>query len=218
MTASPQLQPEQVAHNATVDEYLALVAQSAGKHEYVNGHILAMSGGTPAHSLIAGNALFCINETLFEKRPECSAFTSDARVHVESSKAYFYPDISMVGGPIETAAEDALSIVNPLLIVEVLSPSTEGYDRGDKFHAYMQIPSFREYLIIDSRRPAVDVYYRKEKGRSWFMDTSLGLEASVYVHTLEAALPLQRLYRNVPDLGPVFPPPPEEKGKPVDKI
>jgi Uma2 family endonuclease len=128
----------------TPEEYLALERKAEYKSEYVDGEIFAMSGASEPHNVIAGN-IFASLHTQFRGRP-CRAYTSDMRVHVRPGKAYTYPDVVAVCG--EPLFHDTYKdmLVNPTVIVEVLSPSTEAYDRGDNSLRYRQLASIQEYV------------------------------------------------------------------------
>jgi Uma2 family endonuclease len=125
----------------------------------------------------------------------------DVRIFIEQAASFVYPDGMVICGPIETAADDKNSVVNPLLVVEVLSKSTESYDRGDKFHKYCSLPSFREYVLIDQYKPVIDVLYR-EDAAYWKMSTTIGLDKSIYLNTLGSEIPLSDIYRDTRDLAP----------------
>lgn len=183
-------------NNATIAEYLALEAQSDYRHEYEAGRIRAMSGGTLQHSHLAGKIVTFINQEVDRQGKPCMVFTSDARVFISGQQRFYYPDASLVCGPLETAKEDPHSLVNPQLIVEVLSASTEGRDRGDKLHAYSQLASFREYLLIDSRQVRVDLFSRNEEG-AWRFAMHTQPEDRVWLQTLETHLLVEALYRDL---------------------
>jgi Uma2 family endonuclease len=124
----------------------------------------------------------------------------DARLWIDSATSFVYPDAMVICGPIQTAAKNKHSVINPVLITEVLSKSTESYDRGDKFHKYCSLPSFREYILIDQNKPVVDVLYREEPGY-WKMTTAIGLDQSITLGSMGFDIPLTDLYRNVQDLS-----------------
>ena len=192
----------------TIAEYLASEATSEIKHEYEDGLILAMSGGSLNHSLIGGNVNTTLNNALREEDKGCLVFNSDARVYIEAANSFVYPDATVVCGDLETAAADPQAIANPLLIVEVLSASTSHYDRGNKFKKYQTLPSLREYVLIDQSQAVVDVFFKENE--QWIVESSIGLSASVYLHALDISLPLAELYRNVPDLDPPLSKVPED--------
>ncbi|MGH9418886.1 MAG: Uma2 family endonuclease [Thermoanaerobaculia bacterium] len=151
-------------HDYSYPEYLALERDSEIKHEFDGGEILAMAGGTARHSALAVNIAFALRGT----RPDgCTMFQSDMRVRIVATGRATYPDASMVCGPIEYDPEDAAhtTIVNPVLLVEVLSVTTEKGDRGNKWMHYQRIPSLVEYVLV-SQDPRIEVF-RRMPSRSW---------------------------------------------------
>ena len=143
-------------------EYLALDAVSESKHEYLRGEVYAMAGGTPEHAALA-MAVGAELRAALHGRP-CRAYSSDLRVRVEATDLSTYPDITVVCGALETANTDAHAVINPTLIVEVLSDSTEGYDRGEKFAHYRRIPSLREYLLVSQQSHRLESLYKNDEG------------------------------------------------------
>ena len=143
-------------------EYLELEAGSETKHEYLRGELFAMAGGTPEHAALA-LALGAELIAGLRGRP-CRAFGSDLRVRIEATDLSTYPDLSVVCGQLETSTIDPHAVTNPVLIVEVLSDSTEAYDRGQKFSHYRQIPSLREYLLVSQVEPRLEAYAKNEAG------------------------------------------------------
>ena len=166
----------------TYEEYLAAEATSETKHEYLRGEVFAMAGGTPAHARLAmavGHALM----TALAGRP-CAVFGSDLRVRIEDTDLSTYPDLIVVCGSFEPAKIDANAATNPTLIVEILSDSTEAYDRGQKFAHYRQLPSLREYLLVSQREPRLESYFRNEAGE-WVLTEARAGE-SLLLRSLEA--------------------------------
>jgi Uma2 family endonuclease len=147
----------------TYAEYAAAESKSATKHEWLNGQVFAMAGGTPEHAGLAASVIGELRMAL-RGRP-CRVFSSDLRVKVQATGLGTYPDASVVCSKIETDAEDPQSIVNPIVIVEVLSDSSEAYDRGEKFAHYRRIPSLREYVLVSQHEPRIEVHRRNEFGR-----------------------------------------------------
>ena len=148
----------------TWDEYVAFEATSNVKHEYLDGRIYAMAGGTPEHPALAAAVIGLLFPQLRNGR--CRAHDADLRVRVLATGLATYPDVTVVCGPRERDPNDASSVVNPTLIVEVLSRSTEEYDRGDKFEHYKRIPSLKQYVLVSHREQAVEVWTRGE-GDAW---------------------------------------------------
>jgi Uma2 family endonuclease len=147
----------------TYAEYLAAEAKSDTKHEWLNGEVFAMAGGTPEHAGLAASVIGELRLALRD-RP-CRVFSSDLRVKVQATGLATYPDASIACGKLETDPEDAQAVVNPIVLVEVLSDSTEAYDRGEKFAHYRRILSLREYVIVSQREPRIEVHRRNEAGR-----------------------------------------------------
>ena len=176
-------------------EYLELEYQSDIKNEYDNGRIVAMSGGTLNHGIIGNNINAALNTGLRNKGLDCLAINGDVRIWIENAESFVYPDAMVICGEIETYEKDKNSVINPVLIVEVLSKSTESNDRGDKFHKYCSLPSFKEYVLIDQNKPVIDVLY-KEDSSYWKMVTTIGLDRSVYLSTIDYSIMLSDIYRN----------------------
>jgi Uma2 family endonuclease len=163
--------PEPVTRMSYV-EYSLAERSSELKHEFLDAQVWARAGGTPEHGALAmafggelGNAL--------HGRP-CRVFSSDVRVRVRETGLVTYPDLSVVCGRLETDTEDADTIVNPVLLVEILSPSTEGYDRGDKAAHYRRIPSLVEYVLVSQSEHRIEVYRRNALGRWELSDARAG--------------------------------------------
>jgi Uma2 family endonuclease len=154
----------------TFAEYLAMEAASDTKHEYVNGEIFAMAGGTIEHGRLAAR-VSALLDTLLAGRP-CAPLNSDVRVRVLATGLATYPDVSVVCGSIERDPEDEHSVTNPVVIVEVLSDSTEAYDRGEKFAHYRRIPSLRDYLLVSQHKPRIEHYRRNDDGTWTFREVS----------------------------------------------
>lgn len=148
----------------TYAQYLVLEEPSLEKHEYRRGEVWAMAGGSPSHALIAGNTIRALGIAL-TGRP-CGVFSSDLRVRVEETDRSTYPDVTVVCGKRVTASDDANAIVNPTLIVEVLSDSTEASDRGEKFAHLQHLPSLKEYVLISQKQQRIEVFRRGE-GTTW---------------------------------------------------
>ncbi len=146
----------------TYAEYLALEEESSVRHEYLEGEIYAMAGGSPDHAALAAALIGILRGQL---PPGCRAFTSDLRVRIAATGLTTYPDVAVVCGRTLRAAEDPLAVTNPVLLVEVTSPSTEEYDRGEKLRHYQALPSVREVLLISHRLPELTVHRREET--SW---------------------------------------------------
>jgi Uma2 family endonuclease len=145
----------------SVEEYLAFEERSPIRHEYVCGRIVAMTGTTQRHNVIANNINAVLRNHL--KGGPCRVFTIDLKVHVLAANCFYYPDVVVACGK---HADESIFIAEPSLIVEVLSPSTASVDRREKFIAYRQIPSLREYLIVGTKRKQIELHRRNDTG-SW---------------------------------------------------
>jgi Uma2 family endonuclease len=144
------------------DEYLAQERAAPDKHEYLDGIAVAMVGVTRKHATVAGNVFNLVSAHLHDG--PCRAYMADMKLHVETANAFFYPDLFVTCDPRDHEAEDFMR--SAVLIVEVLSPSTAGFDRGEKFEAYRRIPALREYLLIDPERQRAECF-RRTAGTLW---------------------------------------------------
>ena len=179
----------------TVEEYLALERESDERLEFWNGDIFAMSGGTLGHERVMRNAYDSLRANL--EGSTCEVFASNMQIKVPSAPPYRYADGSVVCGKVEVERFNGVDLLlNPVLIYEVLSPSTEAYDRGDKFTHYKSIASLREYLLIAQHRAHITHYVRQQDG-SWSYSEINGLDGTVYLPSLGITLELSNLYQNV---------------------
>jgi Uma2 family endonuclease len=185
-----------------IEKYLMAEESAEMKSEYERGRVKAMSGGTINHGIITGNVNSEINKWTRSKGKDCISINGDVRIFIDQANSFVYPDGMLICGKIQTSKQDPHSIINPVLIVEVLSKSTESYDRGDKFHKYCSLPSFREYVLIDQYKPVVDVLY-KEEASYWKMTTTIGLENSIFLQTLEHSISMKEIYRSTEGLKKV---------------
>jgi Uma2 family endonuclease len=179
----------------TLEEYLELDRTSEERLEFWDGEVFCMSGGSEWHYEIEGNIFSLLKSRLSGRG--CRVFTGNARIKVPSAPPYRYADVSALCGKAEfeeIGGVDAL--VNPQLIVEVLSPSTEAYDRGDKFTHYTSIPTLSEYLLVAQHRPHVTHLVRQDDG-TWNHIQVNDLESSVRLQSLGCELPLTEIYRGV---------------------
>lgn len=177
----------------TAEEYLALERSSEERHEYLDGEMLAMTGGSWEHSLIIGNLVAELKQRL--RGGPCAVHASEMRVRVPSGDCS-YPDIVVVCGPPRFADEKRDTVLNPTLLIEVLSPSTESYDRGRKSEGYRTLESLQEYVLAAQNRPAVERYQRQENG-FWLLSDISGLDRSLPLASLGCELPLAVIYDGV---------------------
>ena len=177
----------------TPEQYLALERQAKTKSEYFAGEIFAMAGASPEHSLISSNVLGDLWSQLREG--PCTVYNSDMKVR-STQEHYAYPDVTVVCGEAQFGGEEREVLLNPTLIVEVLSPSTEAWDRGGKFEQYRQRESLQEYVLIAQDRPHVERYARQEDGQ-WLLTEVNGLEAVLALPSIGGELALAEVYRKV---------------------
>ena len=187
MSAQPQ-------PRLTPEQYLEIERAAEIKSEYYNGRMYAMSGASYKHVLITGNLAYRLRNCL-EKRP-CTVLTSDLRLRVAPGGLYTYPDLVVVCGEPKFADNQADTLLNPLLIVEVLSPSTEAYDRGFKFAQYRTLESLQEYALVSQQEPRVEVF-RRQSGGEWLLSESVGLDAACRFDSVDCALALGEVYDKV---------------------
>jgi len=157
-------------------EYLELEVNSEIRHEYINGLIIPMTGGTPNHNQLAGNFYAMLNFAL--KRQPYQVFVTDQRLWIPTRKIHTYPDIMVVKTPLEYQEGRTDTLVNPVMIAEVLSKSTKGYDRDEKFAAYRTIPSLQEYILIDQYTMHIEQYFKTDNNQwifSEFTDGNINL-------------------------------------------
>jgi len=164
--------------------------ESPLKHEYLAGQIYAMAGGTPEHALLASVISAKLSAALDGSR--CDVYSSDLRIRVRKADLTTYPDASVVCGQPRTDPEDKNSVINPIVIVEVTSKSTEKYDRGEKFEHYKQIPSLQEYVIVSHSEPAIEV--RRRVGGRWTSRVARAGEQAV-LSSVDVALDVDAIYQ-----------------------
>jgi Uma2 family endonuclease len=174
----------------TYEEYLALEEESTVRHEYLDGEIYAMAGGSPDHAALAAAVIAALGSRL---PSGCRIFTSDLRLRIPATGLSTYPDAAVVCGPTERAPDDRLAVTNPVLLVEVTSPSTEDYDRGEKLRHYKSLPSVREVLIVSHREPRLTVH-RRQGDKKWSEETA-GLGEGVALASLGTELAVGEVYR-----------------------
>ena len=177
----------------TPEEYLAREAKSEFRSEYRNGEIVALAGGSLNHNRIARNASQAFDRALAKK--QCEVFVHDVRVHMPKDNQFAYPDVMVVCGKIEFATGRDDTVKNPTLIIEVLSDSTQAYDRGEKFSLYRRIPSLQHYVMIDQTRAYVE-HYRREN-RFWVFEALEGMNVILQIKSLGCKVSLKTLYAKV---------------------
>jgi Uma2 family endonuclease len=178
----------------TTAEYLSLERTSDVRHEFVDGQIVAMSGGSIWHAIICDNMLVRLTSRL--EGSGCKPFSASLRVKIQATGNYTYPDLSIVCG--ERQMEDGRNdtLLNPKVLVEVLSPSTESHVRGWKFRNYQLIPSFEEFLLVSQDEPRVE-RFRRQGEVGWLMTHVSGLDQTVRIESIGCELPLREIYKEV---------------------
>ncbi|MEN0004459.1 MAG: Uma2 family endonuclease [Bacteroidota bacterium] len=180
---------------STIQQYTEIEDASSIKHEYEGGEVLAMTGGSLNHGILCGNAYNELRAGV-EQDDACNAFGSEIRIHIEAADAIVYPDAMVICGTIQTSEEDVEAVTNPVLIVEVLSKSTESYDRGDKFYKYQQLESFQEYVLVAQDKAVVETFFRKDTN-VWEIARFSGLDAMVELKSIPVSIKMSQLFVKV---------------------
>lgn len=181
------------------EEYLALERKAEYKSEYLNGQTMAMSGASRRHNLIAGNLYRELSRQL--RGRQCEAYMSDLRVKVRSTGLYTYPDIAVACGDILFEDAEIDTLINPNVIVEVLSPSTEAYDRGEKFAHYRRLESLQEYVLVSQDRVRIEYYVRQ--GTQWVFSEASTRDETIRIESIGCDVSLQDVYEKIefPETG-----------------
>ncbi len=174
-------------------EYLETERKSDVKHEYIDGTLIPMSGASIFHNIICSNLLRILGNTLEDQNYIICG--SDLKVFLPLLNRYVYPDTVVIQGTPHTTDQHTDTITNPSVIIEVLSESTEGYDRGDKFQAYRSVESLQEYVLVSQDKPLIEVFTRQEDG--WYLHDAKGLDQIIRLQTLSYDLPLKEVYAKV---------------------
>lgn len=198
--------PQRVSQ-ITPEEYLARELDASEKHEYYQGEIFAMAGGSAKHSRIIANTIRAVGNKLVGT--PCSVFDSNLRIRVPRSTLYTYPDVSVICGPVQFDPLDRReeTVINPSVLIEVLSPSTEAWDRGGKFESYRQIDTLRQYVLIATEAPRVETFLRQADG-SWIYTAIAGIELTARLAALGVDLPLADVFAGVDFSTPIGEAPP----------
>jgi Uma2 family endonuclease len=183
-------------------EYLALDRGAETRHEYVDGLMVAMSGGTARHAVLIAEVARHLGNAL--SNSPCAVSVTELRLQVQQGAAYLFPDIMVLCGAIEYATGPKDTITNPTVVVEVLSGSTERWDRVGKFARYRQIPSLREYLLVSQDELCIEWYTRRDDG-DWAYHAALGPEGLCRLASLGIDLPLADIYRKIDLTGSPLP-------------
>ena len=205
-------QPEAVF---TVEEYFDVEEQSSQKHEYFDSHIIAMAGSSPAHSVITFNLSGIIAPQL--RGGPCGGHSSDQRVKISGTNDYVYPDLTIVCGEPQFDEQQRATLINPTVIIEVLSPSTQAYDRGDKFVAYRTLDSLRDYLLVSQDSLRVEHFARQSED-AWLLRDYQKPEDECVLTGAQVRLKLSEIYDRVEFdtlLPPRTSPMPDGEGSPT---
>jgi Uma2 family endonuclease len=194
--------PQKQTQPLTFEEYVEIEQYNNQKYEYHNGFIEAMAVGTFSHGTICGNVFGEIYSDLRGKNGTCKAINSEIKLAIETKNNYLYPDCMVVCGEVEKH-ETKDAITNPKVIIEVLSKSTEGYDRGDKFFWYKKIKSLQQYILIEQDKPQIDIYSRNqvtdenEENTLWKIERIKGLESNLNLTSIDLVISLKSIYKDV---------------------
>jgi Uma2 family endonuclease len=190
----------------TVEEYLAFERVSETKHEYYAGRIVPlyrdeelMAGASLPHTIIVGN----LTKEIGLRLDDCGCLVLPQDIRVKTPSSFFtYPDLVIVCEEPQLEDSQHDTLLNPTILVEVLSPSTEAYDRGEKFELYSRIPSLREYILVSQDHPSISQFVRQESAESWLCNFPLGLDALLQLRSVSCVIELRKIYKQVK-----FPPP-----------
>ena len=186
--------PNPIPNMMSPAEFLAFERAADERHEYHNGEIVAMSGAKRNHNKVSTNISGLLWQHL--KGKDCENYSNDMRVWVPKSRLYTYPDIVVVCGEPEFIDDEFDTLINPVLIIEILSDSTESYDRGEKFQSYRSIPTLKEYILVAQYRPQIEKYVKHGDG-FWMLSEASGLDGSITLESIDCPLSLADVYDKV---------------------
>ena len=178
----------------SIEEYLDAEETSLEKHEYYKGEIFAMAGAAIAHNRVVRNTLIEIGNYLYDK--SCEIFPSDVRIHIEANSLFTYPDLTIFCEELKLYKNRNDTALNPTIIIEVLSKSTQEYDRGTKFNLYRQISSLKEYIMISSTEFLIEKYTR-QSDNMWLFTTYYNADDFFIIESIGLTVKVKDLYRNV---------------------
>ena len=190
--ATPKSRLEQ---KCTPEEYLALERASDTKHEYLDGEIYAMAGGSPKHNQICFNTIVAIGGQITDS--SCVGYTSDQKIRTDPMDLFSYPDLTLVCGEPVFHDDHQDVILNPTVIIEVLSPRTEIYDRNIKLERYQNIKSLTDYILISQNRPCIEHYARQKGKRQWLFTIETDPAAEIDIASIKCKLKLAAVYNRV---------------------
>jgi len=178
----------------SIEEYLEMENASMEKHEYYKGEIFAMSGAKIPHNTISSNLSGILYNKL--KGKKCKPYGSDQRIHIQSNTLFTYPDISIICGEIKTLNNDDYNVLNPAVIIEILSKSTKNYDRGEKFKLYRDIPTLKEYILVDSETIHIEVF-RLNENNHWELEEYDSIENVLFIKAIDEKIAISEIYEDV---------------------
>ena len=182
----------------TFEDYCDFEEKSSFRHEFQNGKLVIMAGGTPNHAILISILSHYLWQAVLNQSEPISVFGSELKIFIEAINEGLYPDLVVVLGDKEYTS-NGKAIQNPAIIIEVLSDSTGNYDRGDKFKKYKNIPSFQEYILVEQNQPVIDVLHKNQAGK-WEIDSFIGLEDELQLNTIDIKIPLSKIYQHVDNL------------------
>jgi Uma2 family endonuclease len=186
------------SHLLSPEEYLQQEAQSSIKHEYINGQVYAMAGTTDSHNTIAGNLYSLIRTHL--RGTDCRVYFADIKVKLEKQNCFYYPDVLITCD--RRDRETSTYKRFPKLIIEVLSDSTEAFDRGDKFNDYQAIENLQEYVLVNSKHQRVEVF-RQNESRMWLYQSYSPMNPTIFLQSLDLTINFTDLYEDVNVVSPL---------------
>lgn len=183
----------------TIEEYFRLEEKSPYKNEFVNGKIIPMAGGTYNHNRISLTIMALLFAMLNDREDEVELFSSDQTIYIPDFNKVVYPDGCVAFGELESHNDKKYGLINPTLVIEVSSKSTERYDRTSKFRMYKSLPSFTEYVIVNQDMPIVEVFYKINQ-KKWQVTSYIGLNEIVKFETVNVELKMADIYKKAKDL------------------
>jgi len=178
----------------SIEEYLEMENAALEKHEYYTGEVFAMSGAKMPHNEIAGNLFAALHNKLRGKK--CRPYNSDQRIHITANTLFTYPDISIVCGEVITLNDDKYNVLNPSVIIEVLSRKTKNYDRGEKFKLYRDILTLKEYILVDSENVHIEVF-RVNENNHWELEEYNNASNHLEIKAINESILISEIYENV---------------------
>ncbi len=189
-----------VKQKISIEEYLEMENASKEKHEYYQGDVFVMQGAKFQHNIVTANLLSYLGQKLRGK--PCKPYGSDLRVHIESNTLFTYPDISIICGPPAFRNNDKMNLLNPTVLIEVFSPGTKDYDRVGKFRLYRDIPTLREYIMIDPEALSIEAFFINTNG-NWELRIIKHINETLRLQSIETMLELNEIYEGTRIAGPL---------------